>query len=239
MIFCDERKFIFFHIPKTAGSFIEKSICKQIGKETWESEWTEDNVFIKHVQPKEFFARYPHKADYTKISCCRNPWDYTLSFYSMHTQWPRFSSVTGCHFKDTGRIHPINDYKGFNEFIELGSIGVGPTSVLPRFKDALCNPITRFLTKDKVTKNAELWADHIIRFESLQEDINTIFTEIGLSPIDCNDRSNKLQNSGEPYDCSSKHKHYSKVYSPKAREIIANLNLIDCERFNYTYEKAP
>ena len=238
MIYCDERKFVFFHIPKTAGSFIEKSICEQIGKEAWESEWTEDNVYIKHMTPKEFFAKYPYKTEYTKISCCRNPWDYALSFYSMHTQWPRFASVTGYHAIQAGRIHPINDYKNFNEFIELGSNGVGPTSVLPRFKDALCSPVTRFLTKNKVTKHAKLWVDHIIRFENLQEGINTIFPKIGLDPIDCENRSSEIEkSSGQPYDCSSKHRVYTEVYSDKSRRIIGNLNRVDINRFKYEFGK--
>lgn len=238
MIVCDKRELIFFHIPKTAGSFIERSLCKQLGISAWETEWFSDNTYMKHMKPKMFYKRFPEKKHYATFSCSRNPWDYALSFYSMLTQWPKFASIRGHEMINKGRIHPMNDFADFNEFIEAAYEGVGPEQPVRRLRDTLSNPITRFLTKGKVTKDAKLWADHIIRFENLQDDINRIFPQIGLEPIDCNVRDSSIpKNADEPKDCSSKHDHYTEVYSDKAREIIRELNHVDLSRFNYAFGK--
>lgn len=241
MIFCDERKFIFFHIPKTAGSFIERKIAQQLGRHEDETQWFGDR-YVKHIKPHEFFKIYPNpdRSKYTKVSVCRNPWDYALSFYSMLTQWPRFSSVEGGDCNNWGgRIHPMNDYKDFNEFIELADKKMGSPEAYERLDAPCSNPISRFLTKGEPDFSKPLPVDIFIRFEDLQSDINKVFPQIGLDPIDCNDRSDEIQKNGEPYDCSSKHEHYSEIYSVKAKEIIARRNAIDCERFDYKYEDSP
>lgn len=235
MIVCDERELIFFHVPKTAGSFIEKSLCKQLGISERETQWSEDNVFIKHMNPKTYFGKFPYKKHYRSFSCCRNPWDYALSYYSMLTQWPKFASVHGHEMINKGRIHPMNDFKDFNEFIEASYRGIGPEHAVRRLRDTLSNPITKFLTKGAVNLKAKLWTDNIIRFERLQEDINTLFPKLGLEPIDCSVRDSSISSDEEPVDCSSKHDHYTEVYSDKAKEIIRELNKVDASRFNYTF----
>lgn len=233
MIVCDKKKIIFFHIPKTAGSFIERALCKQIGIAKWQTEWDDNKNYIKHMRPDAFFQKYPNKRHYVKFSVCRNPWDYALSFYSMLTQWPKFASVTGHEAKKTGRIHPMNDYRDFNEYIELADQRIGPELAVDRLYDILSNPITRFLTGGE-SLGQELGMNHMIRFEHLQDDINDIFPKIGLEPIDCNARDSSFAN-GEPRDCSSRHEHYTKVYSEKSKKIIEKRNTVDCERFKYEF----
>ena len=68
MYVCDEHKFIFFHIPKTGGSSITKSLRNNF------------NVKLHHGYhntPMEMNDLY---GGYRSFAFIRNPWDRLVSF---------------------------------------------------------------------------------------------------------------------------------------------------------------
>ena len=106
MIISHEHRFIFIHIPRTAGTSIEKSLCAAMGIDNWLSfigaprsnlkKYTplgDYNYVIyperkihqgqKHIPAKQLRARLGESIwdDYFKFSFVRNPFDHTLSLY--------------------------------------------------------------------------------------------------------------------------------------------------------------
>lgn len=72
MYVCDEHKFIFFHIPKTGGSSITKSLRNNF------------NVKLHHGYhntPMEMNDLY---GGYRSFAFIRNPWDRLVSIYSYY-----------------------------------------------------------------------------------------------------------------------------------------------------------
>jgi hypothetical protein len=245
MFISHKHRFIFFHIPKTAGSTLEKELCRQLGENEWRTKWAcpawgtgtgrGSQEFTKHMRP--WLARKRLGRDlfnsYFKFSTVRNPWDWHLSFYSMLTQWPKFASPLGHYAKNHGgRVHPMNDYKDFNEYITLGSKGTG-CGQLREYG----SPCSRFLQdtdgQRAASKSRRLLVDDVISLENMDADLNRIFSRLDLDPPDMTRRDPKVTSCGEPWDCSSRHPPAGEVYSKNTWNIIKSLNTVDILRFNW------
>lgn len=85
----EEKKFIFIHIPKTAGNSIQYALKKYssdkfrfkndgINKFELVNKFLNDNS--KHTKIFEY-QNYYNLENYYKITSVRNPWDRCLSFY--------------------------------------------------------------------------------------------------------------------------------------------------------------
>lgn len=244
MFISEKHGFIFFHVQKTAGSFIERKLAEQLGVEEWKTEWScpewktkRFGKYIKHVTPKEYKDKSPERfRDFVKIGTCRNPYDFALSYYSMVTQWPKYARPDGHNARETGRIHSLNDYRDFNDFLDLADKGFGSKEALRCLREEVSNPITRFLTLDDVSPTAPLGVDHVLRFEHLQEDIDRLFPTLGLEPIDCGKRDSTIRKGDdEPRDCSSSHPHFAQAYNERGRQVIRKRNQADLLRFDYNF----
>ena len=82
MIISAEKKYIFIHIPKNAGTSIEASLT---GAEQWKDE-------EKHMTAWECKTKYGEQVWHEYFSFCvvRNPWDRLLSQY-------KFSGKNWCN----------------------------------------------------------------------------------------------------------------------------------------------
>lgn len=149
-----KHKCIFVHIPRTAGSSIEKMIC---GKD-W---WNEDRGKTKHITAntaKKIYSEYWD--EYFKFSFVRNPWSRMVSL----SKWPDFY---GCKVKD-GKIN-VDEYikKYYPQEID-------PRSRSAKNKDP--EPIENSIYLNIL--NEEI--DYIGRFENLKNDITYVCEKIQL-----------------------------------------------------------
>lgn len=81
MVFCREKKCIFIHIPKTAGTSIEQFL-KENGKNEIEYLGVRNNRSLQHLTAFELSREIPHIfKSYYKFSFVRNPYDRLLSVY--------------------------------------------------------------------------------------------------------------------------------------------------------------
>lgn len=74
-------------------------------------------------------------------------------------------------------------------------------------------------------ENGNIMADFIGRFENLQEDVNRVCEKCGI------------KKSQLPHMNKTEHKHYTKYYDDKTREIVAKKFKGDIECFGYKFEE--
>lgn len=143
---CHDHKCIFIHIPRTAGTSIERSI---------RSDWTWTN-FKKEKHILASTAKLLYKDywnDYFKFSFVRNPWDRMLSM-------SKYADFYGCEVE--------NDKINIDQYMQK----YPRVEIDPRSKSVIENvePIKNAVYLNIL--NEEL--DFIGRFENLQEDYSKV-----------------------------------------------------------------
>jgi len=209
----DKHKYIYLHIPKCAGSSIEKALLQaevNISDEIFNDIFWCDN--LNEEIKKEFFigkanetqkygshhytvdmlkSEFPNKfKDYFKFTFVRNPWDKAVS------EWRYFSKIIpdyNIEFKDSinskkywGHPYPWTEHAWLQIRFALG-------------------------------------CDFVGRFETLQQDFNTVCDKIGI------------QRRQLPHTNTTNHKHYTEYYDNETREIVAKKYARDIEYFGYKF----
>jgi hypothetical protein len=210
MILSHQKKFIYIHVYKVAGTSI-RTVLKEFDDSTrsdfpvnenlkfylgqrfkFLSRWAIDHIKIKKVKellPDQVFGHY------FKFAFVRNPWDWQVSLY---------------HYMLQSTVHPqhalINKMKTFDEYIEW------------RINEDL--ELQRdFLYDD----SGNQLVDFIGRFEKLQEDFDMICTRIPISK------------TALPMANKSKHTHYKEYYNAHTKKLIGDAFKKDIETFNYDF----
>ena len=199
-----ELKCIFIHIPRTAGSSIEKAL---VGDDWWQIDKTTKHLIAS--QAKKIYSEYWD--DYFKFSFVRNPYSRMLSMAT---------------FSQMRRIYYGDSYPYFN--------GVVSGKYLNNYKNIFGSPVCieydhRFYKREEVEnkKHKENCVygniidepiDYIGRFETLEEDFKNICNILKL-------REKKLPKIG-----SNPHTH---SLSLDAKLIINEIYAEDFLEFNY------
>jgi len=84
--------------------------------------------------------------------------------------------------------------------------------------------LTRTQWEFLVNRDGELRCDFFVRFEHLQEDLNRVFSILGLPTQTI------------PHDNRTKRRPYSKYYNDETRELVAEIYKKDIEGFGYDFE---
>lgn len=153
-----------------------------------------------HATHREFLQNNKYK-NYYKFSFVRNPYDKMVSEFKWFTDQSNEWNTPYCkkYYKDV-------DFKTFvNKFI---------TS----------HPGDRYHLYSQYSILRPLKGINFIgRFESLQEDFNTVCEKIGIP-------QQKLS-----HDYKSKHKCYTEYYDNKTRQIVSEKYCKDIEYFGYKF----
>ena len=154
MTICHERKLIFIHIPKNAGT----SIIKAMG--------VKNMLIDKTIEEyKEHYDEYWDK--YTKFTVVRDPIDRFISAYKFaRMKESGWFSVTGKEGLDKHKHYEICNKMDINEY----------TSYMyknPKKFNRWIIPQTFIISNE----NNEKEIDYYVRFENLQEDLKKIGIE--------------------------------------------------------------
>jgi hypothetical protein len=200
-----EHKFIFVHIPKTGGTSIEYALDQYNDTDNTNIKsvngdpYNKNHIKHKHLFLKGYIKKYSDVREnteaYYKFTIIRNPWDRIASHYHF--------------FKRTNHIHK-GSFEGFVNYF-CNKIHRG-------WKCKDFAPIMDYITVDGI-----LAVDFIGKFETVQEDFNTICDRIGIP------RQNL------PHINNSKHKHYTEYYNNETRAIVAEKYAEDIQRFGYEF----
>jgi hypothetical protein len=210
MIISHQKKFIYFHVYKVAGTSIRKALKEHddlsisdfpfhkniqflIGRRIWFlSTWSVDH--LKASEAKYYLPENVFK-NYFKFSFVRNPWDWQVSIY---------------HYMLQFKFHPqhriIKKMKTFDEYIEW------------RINYDL------ELQKEFVfDKNGKMLVDFVGRFENIQNDFKEICSRLNIPAIDL------------PVLNTSKHTYYKDYYNTHTRNLIGDAFKDDIITFNYDF----
>ena len=220
MIISHEHKFIFIHIPRTAGTRISKSLCESMGVRNWQAFIGEPESLIgpgksgeRCVFPSKWIGKKHIKADdlksqlddevwdsYFKFAFVRNPWDRTVSTY-LHRRKVA-SGVVRAIWPESRLL--------FNAALIAKYDLLGYSSVQQK----------KYVTN----KKGSIIVDFIGRFENLEEDFGCICDRIGLKST-----------LGSKYDKTSK-VSYKKWYNKIGKKVVQKVNKKDIKKFGYKFD---
>jgi hypothetical protein len=205
-----KKEFIFFHVYKTGGTSIYKSLDKYIYKPNIllnklakiGNEEFYDNVLLNiinngHIKAKEAQQNLPPNIfyNYFKFAFVRNPWDIQVSLY---------------HYM-------LKNKKHFQHKMvkELGSFD--------RYIEWRVNNEVRLQKDFLYDKNDNLLVDYVGKIENIENDFQIICDKLKINDV------NLLHKN------KSNHKSYHKYYNEKTKTMIAQAYKDDIEVFNYEY----
>lgn len=156
-----ERKFIFVHTPKTAGTSVEECLkdygIMQQGPRNFNS------IYFKHITARELKRMLGDQYDnYFKFSVIRNPWDWLISTYEFN-RGISYPFMRGTPFTMPGRVPPELVKMPFTQWIVWFSEGF------------------KMQQYDVVSDNkGNCLVDYIIQFEELQTGLEHVLNHLGL-----------------------------------------------------------
>ena len=169
-----QKKFIFFHIPKTAGNSIQNILADYSDDEIIANARHQDGIERFEVKNSESEKLHKHSTlrDYKKVfggsilkyfifSTIRNPWDRIVSFYfSPHR------GVTEFNFSD------------FEKFAEQ----------IPPIETYLAKSRTNFYFFNRKH------ISHLMKFEEIDNDFDRVCKELGIgsAPLPVRNKSNRI-----------------------------------------------
>lgn len=208
-----EKKFVFLHIPKTAGTSVGTTLNKNFGiYDPYEG------FGIHHDELTEEILE-----EYFVFTFVRNPWDRLYSHYKFRKWMNKFVSF------DFAVRHLDEAYKlRFEYDVEMNTPTL--TSAKERadwYGEYVHIPSQVEFLKGKYNDNLNKipYIDYIGRVENLNEDFKYVCNHLGLKYSDI-PHLNKSEGS----------KHYREVYTEDLRDFVAAKYQDDIEMFNYSYE---
>lgn len=226
MAYClDAEKILLVLNPRTASSALSSHLGKTFGGR-WlpEQDLLDDrgNIQVqrKHsTVPELLAARLMSEDDldrYRKIVAVRNPFDSLVSLwvkkrhaYAMEAADPDFFG------------HKIPGFMEDMAFIQQHTFSEW---VVEKYAVAL-----RPDARNSLHRKFVAGCDHILRFETLQEDFQALMKKLGLSAGDI----------PELNKTASKGKDWRAYYSPEARDIIQRRFAHELARYGYTFDQTP
>lgn len=205
---CRLRNIFFVHIPKTAGTSIEKvlfanhSFCNAPDYESLYG-WDSNYGWLNHLTVDEarvlkgdFFAKVP-----TVFTVIRNPWDRLVSEFF----WKRLQIVAKIDFKD---------------FVEL-LYRKEHAQLAPCYRAAVALRQHIRPQSDFVSCDLPL---HIIRFENLELEFEQLMSEIGQHRISLERKR------------ASDHRDYREYYSEGTAGMVYDVYRDDVDAFGYEFD---
>lgn len=157
-----EKKFIFIHIPKNAGSSIVNSLGGKL------VDWDNQNkIYKQHASISQLKNLYSINIDqYFKFAFVRNPWDRAVSGFHWLTgvDQPSFQKCKKSSFLDFLLVR-----NGFEKLIGT--------------KDQSTREVHFISQHEMIYIDGSNQMDFVGKFENLQKDFDTICSKIGIEKL--------------------------------------------------------
>jgi chondroitin 4-sulfotransferase 11 len=207
MIINNENKFVFIHIPKTAGTSLAKSIGQSLEKCEFGGMGKKLDT---HATIRQVRRHLGQKYDsYYSFAFVRNPWDRMLSWYAFLCHGETVRRPLQAKVKAMG----FKRWLMQDEHILKNSFDSNEKKVAGQRRSQL----------DWIGENDAILVDFVGRFENLEHDYEVIRGVIGSGPLL---REHKKK---------SNHAHYREVYDDEMRQFVEEYFSRDIEAFGYEF----
>jgi hypothetical protein len=183
------------------------SIRSELGKA-----YGKASVIEKKHATKQIFKDHTPAIEMQNI-LGKKDWESLFTFTLVRNPWDRVLSI----YNYRKKVDSIPHHISFEEYV---------TGLIYMNEKYFSYYGYRYSALDFITgKNGELLVDYIGKFENRVSDLNYISDRI------------KCKSLGAlvVQKASVKNTHYSEYYTPKTKEIIANIYSKDIEKFNYKF----
>ena len=235
MAICHEKKIIFVHIPKCAGSSIEYFFKKN----NLRLDFVEEKIDFKSNETNFSEVVKLHKGktqhlsasdidkllgnikfkEYYKFSIVRNPYDRLVSyyFYIKKQKKPQLDKI---------HVDLVHSSSSFNEFI-MKAIDI--PAMYPIFN--------QYVYLSENYNNINKMIDYIGKFETLNRDFKTILrkSNFATSKLDKIKSSLGYSKYQLPRINTSNRGKYQNYYNSELRQIVTQICRKDCELFGYEF----
>lgn len=151
-------KFIFVHIPKTAGTSIASALQPYLGP---------DDELVTHTSILDIVNEYNvNLDDFFKFSFVRNPWDRLVSSYFYFSKKP----------SKRGAYPSGKEFKTWDDFIER-------LDELPTSKEAISVHPQHWWLMDEY---GNMMMDYIARFENLEDEFRVLCKKFNIPRLNLN-----------------------------------------------------
>jgi len=219
MIISHEKRFIFFHIPKTGGSSITYGLRHNIDykkniedleiKPGWQNLFHVDSRL--HSRYKDNIRICDEYSDYFKFAFVRNPWDLALSWY------------LALNRNDKNSINAINFKIFLCDFVQNMNLKKSPIKFIRNYR------YHRVIKRTQVSyisdRHGNIKIDYLARFEKFKDEFEYIMKTLDIAEYDFKSINvanfNKLD--------------YKNFYDEESKELISNHYKIDIDMLNYEF----
>lgn len=217
MFISHKHKFIFVHVPKTAGTTITVMFKNSHNLRTPE-EIADPVPKIHHSGIEQILDNLPQCESYFKFSVVRNPFSRLVSGYTEFKNERNRENSDGNHPWPSN----MNQYSNFIEFCED-----------LKNSDWIKDP--HFVSQTSLLyKGESLAVDYVARQENLYDDLKIIADKIAVSDdfLKKHLRQHFRKTGGVFYKG-----HWSEQYNAEARKIVETVYQEDFKNFGYKWEE--
>lgn len=191
----DQYQALFIHVPKSAGRSVVRGLFDVKSVEHAPADW------YQQLDPEKF-------QQYFKFTFVRNPWDRAVSAYTYLSKGGSEASAEDRQWADF-----VNSFDSFDAFI------CEWLSADNAMRNALFTPQVVFL-RDSFGR---IDMDFIGRFESLQQDFDTVAKKLGV-------------HAQLPHLNRSRSEDFRSFYSDESRDRVAEVYARDILEFGYQFD---
>lgn len=214
MLISNSHKFIFIHIPKTAGKSVRSALAPYCGNPedvlinrllstvginvNWfigPVSWRRGRTHTTAAQAKVMLPETVFN-EYFKFAYVRNPWDLMVSYYH--------------YIKSTDtakRSARVNKMSGFDDYL---------------LYEIKRNKFSQ--SKYLIAKDGTLLVDYVGRFEDLYKDYEFICSKVGIV-------------SDIPHRNKTVHADFRSYYTDETAQLVADHWAEDISRFGYSFDE--
>jgi len=212
-----QHKFIFVHIPRCGGNFINTFFEPMYIEENLDTKGPNvdgDNFELDHYPLHRYLKLFPDCKNYFKFAFIRNPWAKVLSDFF----FKKYGAERGGMWGPCTRF--INCKKlEFPEYIRILDQKFQGVNQLKQTNQHL---VSHFISyHDYIGDGSEL--DFLGRLENFSEDFSLLCKKFNINYIP-EDKKNSVE-----------HLHYTEYYSEKTKDIVYKLYQNDIENFGYQF----
>ena len=209
--------FIFVHLQKTGGTFVEKFLWKTFGQ---------DNVERIQPQHRGITTVIDKIGDRITFGVIRNPWDWYVSW------WASRKTVSDSLFHKIFTTENRQNFGKFLRFVLNGNFGKQHDLDAKIMLDKDIGIYTYRYRKCFCDKDGNNLLDRVLRTENLREDLESFLTDLSIELPD--DKKEYLYSMHKRN--ASSHKSYKEYYTDDLVELVRHKDRLIVERYGYDYE---